>query len=258
MFNENEYKILKILKENEWISGEEVAKELGISRTAVWKCIKKIKSLGYEIVSVKNRGYKILSSSEFDPIVQLKYKSSDFCDEIIYLDETESTQEYAINELFKKKHNIIVIAGKQTKARGKKNSRWVSPEDGIYFSTGFATGTNFTDIHEIKIIIENSVITIISDYSDYETKIVNSDILLNGEKIGGILEEHFNEADMVKFLIFGIGIYTNSSPEGLSSLKRFGKKQINRWEITAGIIKEISKSMKKCALRESNPQPSDP
>ena len=258
MLNENEYKILKVLKEKEWTSGEEVAKELGISRTAVWKSIKKIKSLGYKIVSVKNRGYKVLSYSEFDPIVQLKYELSGCYDEIIYFDTIESTQEYAINELLRKRQNIVVIAGKQTKARGKKESKWISEEGGIYFSVGFSARTDIGSIEKIRRILEDVLISTLSDYSDCEIKISNSDILLNGEKIGGILEEHFNEADMVKFLIFGVGIYVKSSPLRLSNFNKFSKKEVNRWEIISKIIRGISAKMKKRALEDSNPQPSDP
>ena len=54
-------RILEILKaKNEYISGQMLCEELGISRTAVWKNINSLKKEGYVIDSVNNKGYKLL------------------------------------------------------------------------------------------------------------------------------------------------------------------------------------------------------
>lgn len=253
MFNENEYKILQILKENDWISGEEIAERLNISRTAVWKYIKKLVSYGYEIISIRNRGYKMSSGSKLEPVIQLKHKFSDFYKEIIYLMETKSTQEYAIKKMLEKRQNILVIADRQTKARGKRESLWISSEGGIYFSIGLGENFYFKEIHEIEKILENGISSVISAYSGRNAQIINSDILVDGKKIGGILQEHFDEADTVKFLVFGVGVYIDKFPEGLCSLKYFGDKDINRWEIAADIITSFSQKIKDMRPRGFEP-----
>jgi BirA family biotin operon repressor/biotin-[acetyl-CoA-carboxylase] ligase len=71
MLNENELKVLKLLSVNNWISGEKIAEELNVSRTAVWKCIKKLSSFGYEIISVRKKGYQLLALSNLHPVINM-------------------------------------------------------------------------------------------------------------------------------------------------------------------------------------------
>ena len=49
-------------------SGEEIAKKLGISRTAVWKAIEKLREFGYVIQSKKGIGYRVISKPEISPV----------------------------------------------------------------------------------------------------------------------------------------------------------------------------------------------
>ena len=56
-------KVLNILKESkDYISGEDMAQNLSLSRTAVWKYINKLKKNGYDIVSVTGKGYKLIEN----------------------------------------------------------------------------------------------------------------------------------------------------------------------------------------------------
>ena len=72
-------KVLKALKESDqrYLSGEELSQKIGVSRTSVWKHIKKLREEGYIIESVASRGYKlkqttdILSKAELDLLIQL-------------------------------------------------------------------------------------------------------------------------------------------------------------------------------------------
>ena len=45
----------------DYVNGEQLAQEMGLSRTSIWKAIQRLEKEGIEIESVKNRGYKILS-----------------------------------------------------------------------------------------------------------------------------------------------------------------------------------------------------
>ena len=53
-------KIYLLLKEKEdYISGEDMAQELGISRTSIWKAIRQLETFGLTIEAARNRGYKL-------------------------------------------------------------------------------------------------------------------------------------------------------------------------------------------------------
>jgi len=59
-------KILNILRKSkdEYISGERLSEELGITRAGIWKHIKSLKEAGYVIESISNRGYKLISTPD--------------------------------------------------------------------------------------------------------------------------------------------------------------------------------------------------
>ena len=59
-------KILRKLESSrgEYVSGEQLAEGFGVSRNAVWKCIKLLEKEGFAISSVKNRGYALLEESD--------------------------------------------------------------------------------------------------------------------------------------------------------------------------------------------------
>jgi len=58
--------ILRILRENEgiFVSGAALAERFAISRPGVWKHIQKLKEMGYDIVSLSRRGYKLIGSPD--------------------------------------------------------------------------------------------------------------------------------------------------------------------------------------------------
>ena len=53
------YQILT--KETDYISGEKIAEELSLTRTSIWKAIKRLEQEGIEIDSIKNKGYKLVN-----------------------------------------------------------------------------------------------------------------------------------------------------------------------------------------------------
>ena len=55
-------KVFEILQNStEYVSGQDISEMLHVSRQAVWKAINNLKEMGFEIDSVTNKGYKILS-----------------------------------------------------------------------------------------------------------------------------------------------------------------------------------------------------
>ena len=61
-------KVLFILESNKdiYTSGEEMARQCGISRNAVWKAIKDLREKGYDIEAISNKGYKMTGNTYID------------------------------------------------------------------------------------------------------------------------------------------------------------------------------------------------
>ena len=132
-------KVLNFLEshELEYLSGQDLSDVLKISRVAVWKHIKKIRSLGYVIESKQKRGYKFVSGTDkLLPWEVCKNLTTKFIGKrIYYFDEIDSTQNFALQIAQDKKENgTIVIGQKQTNGKGRLNRKWVSPKGGIWFS----------------------------------------------------------------------------------------------------------------------------
>ena len=87
-------RVLSLLRNSrEYISGQELCRQFGVSRTAVWKIINQLKEDGYEIDAVTNKGYKlisypdILNKHEIASRMQTKWLGK----EVVFLEETGST-----------------------------------------------------------------------------------------------------------------------------------------------------------------------
>jgi len=120
--------ILKLLKTEEIISGEKIAKSLDISRTAVWKHIQDLKKKGYKIETTP-KGYKLINNLDLlneEELVELPYK-------VYYYKEVTSTMDVA-KKIVENGEEAIIIAEIQTKGKGRLNRPWYSPKGGIWMS----------------------------------------------------------------------------------------------------------------------------
>jgi len=237
MLNENELSVLYTLEDNDWVSGEVLAEHLKISRTAVWKYIKKLESLGYGIDSTRKKGYKLVKLCEMHPVVKILHNIALCYDRIIYHKETNSTQQDVIKHLFNERGNVLVFADRQTSGRGHEDSDWLSPEGGIYFSAGFSPFRLFlSDLNKMVNLFQYAVKDAFKNHK-INIDFLGNDILINNRKIGGILEEQFSEGDRSKFIVIGVGIYVTECSDTVESVYRVTGKSLNRWQILADILK---------------------
>ncbi len=57
--------ILRLFRtETGYVSGQHISRELGVSRTAIWKHISALRNDGYFIEAVPSRGYRLVSSPD--------------------------------------------------------------------------------------------------------------------------------------------------------------------------------------------------
>lgn len=122
-----------------FISGQELCGMLGVSRTAVWKAIEKLRGEGYRIEAVTNRGYRLSDSDEADILNQVEIErrlSTKWAGHpTIYKKETGSTNDdimaLADNGAAE---GTLVVASRQTAGKGRRGRVWVSPEGNAYMS----------------------------------------------------------------------------------------------------------------------------
>ena len=132
-------KILSFLKshKSEFLSGQDMSDVLKISRVAVWKDIKKIRSLGYKIESKQNLGYRLVDTTkhllpwEVTQNLDTKFLGK----KVYYFNTIDTTQNFAMEIVTRNNMNgTIIIAKKQTGGRGRMKRKWKSPVGGIWMS----------------------------------------------------------------------------------------------------------------------------
>lgn len=236
-------KILNILRAADGtVSGEMLSAELGISRVAVWKHIRKLREFGYSI-NAGPKGYEIIGSGDVLSPWEFPGREST----IHYFPEVSSTMDIA-RDLARKgcPHFTVIIAGRQTKGRGRLKRTWLSSEGGIYFTmvirpelpAALSFKTNFAASLVLAQILQKK-------YGiDAMVKWPN-DILVNGKKISGMLSEMETEADMVSFINIGIGINVNNDPAldepKASSLKKILGNEIPRKDLLSEFLDKFEK-----------------
>lgn len=244
-------KILDLLKEEDFVSGEKIAGKLGISRTAVWKQIKSLKDKGYKIKSVKNKGYQMIYRPDkpYSEEVSKKLDVDIIGKNILFFEKIDSTNIYA-KKLAKEGvlEGCVVVADKQEKGRGRKDRTWTSPEGGLWFSIIVYPGIPPQNAMIITMAASVSIVEAIIKNTGLKPEIKwPNDVLINGKKISGILTELDAEIDRINYAVVGIGINVNNNilkdlEDVATSLKIQAKKNCSRVELLADILNNFDKN----------------
>lgn len=200
--------VLKILEENrdEYISGAEIAKKLGVSRNAVWKAIGTLRGAGVEVDSMQNRGYKLLGDALNEAGIR-KYMSVQAYDLKIFNSVTSTNdvaKEYAA---LGAPEGTVVIACKQTAGRGRMGRNFYSPKGcGAYFSI-IVRPKRLERL--LTVMTAVAVADGIEAAGGEQTSIkwVN-DVFAGGKKCCGILTEAVTDLETggIDYAVIGIGI----------------------------------------------------
>jgi len=252
-------KILKELIENKnrYISGQELSEKFGVSRTAIWKYIKKLKDEGFVIESVTNKGYILIDSPDTLYPVEIKrnLKTEFIGKEIIYLDSVDSTNNYGKNLASKGfDDGTVIVAEEQTKGRGRLGREWISQKGkGIWMTLMLKPDIKPDKASQVTLIAALSVLKGIKNVADVDIMIKwPNDLVINGKKICGILTELGAEIDIINFLCVGIGINVNGEEDdfnkiGLNtatSLKATIGETIDRKRLIVEILESFEKLYK--------------
>ena len=130
--------LLQLLSSGEFQSGQRVADELGLSRTAVANHIKLLQELGLDIYKVKGRGYRLAQPlSLLDAATIIKLKAKTVPDVLVQsiTDSTNSQLMHKVTEGTVKAPGYVIVAEAQTAGRGRRGRAWYSPFGAsLYFS----------------------------------------------------------------------------------------------------------------------------
>ena len=210
---------------SEFLSGQDMSDILKISRVAVWKDIKKIRSLGYKVESKQNIGYRLVDSSKLPLPWEIKENlNTEFLGKRIYYFNTiDTTQNFAMKISSKKNENgSIVISKKQTGGRGRMKRKWKSPVGGIWMSVIIHPEFDITYTTLVPIATSLALCIAIEKTLKINTKLKwPNDITLKGKKVAGVLTDASIVSNHIESMVLGIGInFKINSNELENSIKK--------------------------------------
>lgn len=208
-------KVLQLLKQTqEVLSGEKLAQEIGVSRTAIWKSVRELEKLGYQIEHHPN-GYQYLTSDVLEASSMAQKHLPD--QQIFIMDDTDSTMKDAkLAAINGQKTPALYLAETQTGGHGRFGRPFFSPRGQIYMSLLLNPNQSFEELPQYTLLAAVAVSLAIDEVTGQKSDIkwVN-DIYLNGKKVCGILSEATSdfETGRISHVILGMGINFAIAPE---------------------------------------------
>jgi len=233
--------ILHILRsEPEVVSGERLSAELGVSRVSIWKHVRKLQDLGYAIES-SARGYRLSGDTDVPyPWEFVKREST-----MHYFPEVTSTMEIA-KQLAREgcPHFTTVVAGRQSRGRGRLKRHWISQDGGLYFT--LVLRPRVPPVVGFRLSFAAAVVLVqtLRDRFDIAARVKwPNDILVGPQKICGILSELEAEADSVSFINIGMGINVNNDPSNHEpnavSIQKILNRSVSRKALLAEVLDRL-------------------
>lgn len=248
---ESTRKILQLLSDGRYHSGEEIGELLGISRAAVWKQLKKLKEIGVSLTSVKGKGYCVdggveLLSKERILAEMLKDVRS-LCSSFDCHWSTPSTNAFLLDS---GKGNYqsgrVCITEMQTAGRGRRGRAWVSPfGKNIYLSLqwGFTGGVGQVEGLSLAVGLAVAKALESKGVSGVSLKWPN-DILWNDRKLAGVLLELVGDPTGLCYVVVGIGVNVSMSKavdidQPWVNVSEAAGRAISRNELISAILNEL-------------------
>lgn len=232
------------------VSGEKIAKELGVTRSSVWNWIEKLRSLGCEIEGVQTTGYllKKLPDLLTPELVRQELGTSSFGKAIHHFLEIDSTNDYATRlAMSGSAEGTVVLAEEQKAGRGRLGRTWHSePLKGIYCSVILRPALPPARAPLLTLAASLAVYDAVSRLGNFEMDIRwPNDLMMRGKKFCGILSEMSAEVSRIKFVVVGIGINVNHTSFAgdlaslATSLKLETGKTWSRVELTGQLLRRL-------------------
>lgn len=235
-----------------FVSGERISAALGISRTAVWKHIRNLRQAGYLIDAIPSRGYQLLVSPDIlmPEAIQAGLECLRIGSRVRCFDETDSTNLQASRMGDEgEAEGLVVIADRQTSGKGRMGRQWASP-GGVNLYASILLRPPVPPFEAPRLTFLSAVAVcraIIRCTGLQPTAKWPNDVLLNGAKVAGLLNEMSSETDQVHYVVLGIGVNLNMRAEQFpaelrypaTSLAIVGGQPVSRLEFSRTLLQEI-------------------
>ena len=250
MSREKVYQLLRASPED-YISGQELSRRLGVSRAAVWKAIDSLRRDGYVIEAHTGLGYRLSASPDSLAEREIRRYLTVPCPDLRCLEEIDSTNSYLKREaLSGAPHGAVAAADCQSAGRGRMTRSFRSPPGkGVYLSILLRPQLPPGALMGVTGMTAVAVCRAVERAAGVRPGIKwTNDLVLNGRKLCGILTELAVEGEtgMTQSLVIGAGVNVSHTAEDFgpevskmaTSLAQEGHA-VSRPALAAAMIEEL-------------------
>ncbi|MGA2418848.1 MAG: biotin--[acetyl-CoA-carboxylase] ligase [Candidatus Acidiferrum sp.] len=232
------------------ISGARIARELGVSRTSVWRWVTRLRELGVQVKGHAATGYFLESIADIltPELLRKRLKGSLFGKHVWHFFRTDSTNRVAFDLGHAgEPEGAVVVAEEQSAGRGRAGRAWHSERGtGIYVTLLLRPRLAPVQAPLLTMMAGISAQSAVAAVTGLNVDLKwPNDLLIAGKKVGGILTEMYAEPTLVKFVIVGIGLNVNQEkfPTELTavatSLRAETGRRQSRMEVLVRLLREF-------------------
>jgi BirA family transcriptional regulator, biotin operon repressor / biotin---[acetyl-CoA-carboxylase] ligase len=244
--------LVTLLAENATIvvSGARIAREIGVSRSTVWRWVQRLRELGVKAKGHPRAGYYLERVPDLltPDMLKASLKGSFFGKHIHHYLKTDSTNRVAMELGYANEpEGTVVLAEEQTAGRGRAGRTWHSERGtGIYVTILVRPKISPVQAPLLTMMAGLSARAAIQAQTGLKIDLKwPNDLMLDGKKLGGILTEMHAEPSQVRYVALGIGINANQEkfPGELASIATSLRAQlarpVSRMELLIRLLREF-------------------
>jgi BirA family biotin operon repressor/biotin-[acetyl-CoA-carboxylase] ligase len=260
--NEDEFCILKALLDasGEFVSGSLLAKQLGVSRPAVWGKLEKLREQGFEFEAVRNRGHRIIKESTIlhPGLIRYYLEKLSTAIDVLYFPAIDSTNSEAERQISRGRKSPFAIASScQTRGRGRLGREWYSATaDNLYLSVLFEPNIPPQQLQHFTLWAGIHICRALQKFVPAALLKIKwpNDLHCEGRKFAGMLTEAKMDSDSMRSIVFGIGINLNSNPASYpkelrsvaTSLYAIHGQEVPMNKVAAAVLHAVNSAYEAC------------
>lgn len=242
-------KLVALLADGEFHSGEQLGEALGMSRAAINKHIQTLKSWGLDVYTVTGKGYSLPAPVQLlDEAAILSHLHQP---DLAVIPVIDSTNQYLLDRMDQLVSGYACIAEYQQAGRGRRGRKWFSPFGAnLYLSMYWRLEQGPAAAMGLSLVIGIVMAEVLQSLGAPDVRVKwPNDLYLNDRKLAGILVELTGKTGDAAQIVMGAGVNlvmrTENASEinqGWINLQEAGV-EINRNELAAKMINSLREAL---------------
>ncbi len=241
--------LLELLSDGDYHSGESLGRRLGMTRAAIWKQVRELRTLGVEVHAVTGKGYRLPNSLQLLDrqaiMADSRWLEAMLGDRFSLHFSLDSTNAQAMRELEQGNDRCLIMAEHQYQGRGRRGRPWVSPlGHNLYLSLVWPFGEGAAALEGLSLVCALAVVNAVERLGVVGAGVKwPNDVLIDNRKLAGILLEVQGDLEGPCTVIIGVGVNTDmpaaaaaSIDQPFSDLGSAGNGGTDRNRIAAEVI----------------------